>query len=220
MASIALFGATGMIGSRILGEALDRGHEVLAVVRDPSRLTTAHPALRLVTGDVLDPSSVLSAADSQDVVVSAVGGGHGDAAGHLATAEPGARALVAGLRALGHGDARPRLISVGGAGPLRTSDGRPLWDTEGLPESLVQIMHAHGDALDYLRTVSDVRWTVISPSAFVGPGSRTGTYRSALDDLIVGEDGKSRISTEDFAVAVVDEIEHARHPDGRFTVGY
>lgn len=81
-------------------------------------------------------------------------------------------------------------------------------------------MHAHGDALDYLRTVSDVRWTVISPSALVGPGSRTGTYRSALDDLIVGEDGKSRISTEDFAVAVVDEIEHARHLDSRFTVGY
>ncbi|MFD0655355.1 NAD(P)H-binding protein [Streptomyces malaysiensis subsp. malaysiensis] len=220
MARIALFGATGMIGSRILGEALDRGHDVLAVVRDPSRLTTAHPALRLVTGNVLEPSSVLSAADGQDVVVSAVGGGHGDAAGHLATAEPGTRALVAGLRALGRGVAGPRLISVGGAGPLRTSDGKLLWDTEGLPGPLLQIMHAHGDALDYIRTVSDVRWTVISPSALVGPGSRTGTYRSALDDLIVGEDGKSRISTEDFAVAVVDEIEHARHLDSRFTVGY
>ncbi|MCA1217587.1 NAD(P)-dependent oxidoreductase [Streptomyces sp. 8L] len=220
MARIALFGATGMIGSRILGEALDRGHDVLAVVRDPSRLTTSHPSLRVVAGDVLEPSSVLAAADGRDVVVSAVGGGHGDAAGHLATAEPATRALVAGLRALGPGAAAPRLLSVGGAGPLRTSDGKPLWDSEGLPETLRQIMHAHGDALAYLRTVSDVRWTVISPSALVGPGSRTATYRSALDDLIVGEDGKSRISTEDFAVAAVDEIEQPRHPGTRFTVGY
>lgn len=220
MARIALFGATGMIGSRILGEALDRGHDVLAVVRDPARLTTTHPALRVVIGNVLESSSVLSAADGQDVVVSAVGGGHGDAAGHLATAEPGMRALVAGVRALGRGPAGPRLLSVGGAGPLRTSDGRLLWDTEGLPETLLQIMHAHGEALDYLRTVRDVRWTVASPSASVGPGSRTGTYRTALDDLIVDEDGKSRISTEDFAVAVVDEIEQPRHQQRRFTVGY
>ncbi|WP_335984025.1 NAD(P)-dependent oxidoreductase [Streptomyces sp. CA2R106] len=220
MASITLFGATGMIGSRVLGEALDRGHDVLAVVRDPSKLTRTHAALRIVAGDVLDPASVAGAAGGRDVVVSAVGGGHGDGAGHRATAEPSARSLVAGLRSLGGGNVAPRLIVVGGAGALRTSDGRLLWDTEGLPEPLVQIMHAHGAALDHLRTVGDVRWTVISPSALVGPGSRTGTYRSALDDLLVGEDGTSRISAEDFAVAVVDEIEHGRHLNTRFTVGY
>jgi putative NADH-flavin reductase len=77
-----------MIGSRILSEALDRGHDVVAVVREPARLTRTDPAVRVVTGDVLEPASVTSAATGQDVVASAVGGGHGNAAGHLATAEP------------------------------------------------------------------------------------------------------------------------------------
>jgi putative NADH-flavin reductase len=219
MARIALFGATGMIGGRIVSEALDRGHDVVAVVHR-ARLPRAHPALRVVTGDVLESASVISTATGQDVVVSAVGGGHGDAAGHLATAEPAVRSLVAGLRALDGGPAATRLITVGGAGSLRTSGDRRLWDAEGLPAPLRQIMRAGGDALDYLRAITDVRWTVISPAALIQPGSRTGTYRSALDDLVVGEDGKSRISTEDFAVAVVDEIEHARHVNERFTVGY
>jgi uncharacterized protein len=219
MARIALFGASGMIGGRIVSEALDRDHDVVAVVHR-AKLTRTHPALRVVTGDVLDPASVISAATGQDVVVNAVGGGHGDVAGHLATAEPAVRSLVAGLRALDVGPDAPRLITVGGAGSLRTSGDERLWDAEGLPEPLRQIMHAGGDALDYLRAITDVRWTVISPPALVRPGSRTGTYRSALEDLVVGADGKSRISTEDFAIAVVDEIEHARHVNERFTVGY
>ncbi|WP_405914258.1 NAD(P)H-binding protein [Streptomyces sp. NBC_00963] len=220
MARIALFGATGMIGGRILSEALDRGHHVVAVVRDRAKLTRTHPGLRVVTGDVLQPTSVSTGAKGQDVVVSAVGGGHGNGPGHLATAEPAVRSLVAGLRALDGGPAGTRLISVGGAGSLRISAGRRLWDTIGLPEPVLQIMHASGDALDYVRTVNDVRWTIISPPTLIGPGSRSGTYRSALDDLIVGADGRSRISTDDFAVAVVDEIEHARHVNERFTVGY
>jgi uncharacterized protein len=219
MARIALFGATGMIGGDILSEALDRGHDVTAVVHH-AELTRTHPALRVVTGDVLDVASVISAAGDQDVVVSAVGGGHGDVAGHFATAEPAVRSLVAGLRALGGGRTGTRLITVGGAGTLRTSGDKRLWDSEGLPAPLVQIMRAGGDALDYLRPIADVRWTVISPAALIRPGSRTGTYRSALEDLVVDEDGKSRVSTEDFAVAVVDEIEHARHVNERFTVGY
>ena len=219
MARIALFGATGMIGGRIVSEALDRGHDVVAVVHR-AKLTRVHPALRVVTGDVLEPASVISAATGQDVVVSAVGGGHGDVAGHLATAEPAVRSLVAGLRAIDGGPAGTRLMTVGGAGSLRTSGDERLWDAEGLSEPLRQIMRAGGDALDYLRVISDVRWTVVSPPALIRPGSRTGTYRSALDDLVAGADGKSRISTEDFAVAVVDEIEHARHVNERFTVGY
>jgi putative NADH-flavin reductase len=209
-----------MIGSRILSEALDRGHDVVAVVRDRTKLTRTHPALRVVTGDVLQPTSVSSAARGEDVVVSAVGGGHGNGPGHLATAEPAVRSLVAGLRALDGGPGGTRLISVGGAGSLRVSAGKRLWDTAGLPEHALQIMHASGDALEYVRTVNDVRWTIISPPARIGPGPRTGTYRSALEDLVVDADGESRISTDDFAVAVVDEIEHARHIGERCAVGY
>ncbi|MEV4440939.1 NAD(P)H-binding protein [Streptomyces sp. NPDC049577] len=215
MAKIALFGATGTIGSRVLREALDRGHRVTAVVRDPAKLTEEHENLTVTTGDVLDPASVAAVAKGQDVVVSAVGGGDGP--GHLATIEPAAKSLVAGVRTLG--ETAPRVIAVGGAGSLRKPDGSLVWDAEGIPEFLQQIMHAHGDALDYYRTVTDVRWTNISPAASIAPGERTGTYRTALDDLVVKEDGTSRISAEDYAVALVDEIEEANHIGERFTVG-
>ncbi|MBF6047788.1 NAD(P)H-binding protein [Streptomyces sp. NRRL B-1677] len=215
MAKIALFGANGTIGSRVLREALDRGHQVTAVVRDPKKLTETHENLTVVTGDVLDPKSVEAVAAGQDVVVSAVGGGDGP--GHVATIEPAAKSLVAGVRALG--EKAPRLITVGGAGSLRTPDGKQVWDAEGLPEFLLQIMHAHGDALDYYRTVTDVRWTNLSPAGLIEPGERTGTYRTALEDLVVDGSGKSRISAEDYAVALVDEIEEANHIGERFTVG-
>ncbi|MFI0737826.1 NAD(P)-dependent oxidoreductase [Streptomyces sp. NPDC021100] len=214
MAKIALFGANGTIGSRVLREALDRGHQVTAVVRDPAKLTEQHANLTVTTGDVLDPQSVAAAAQGQDVVVSAVGGGDGP--GHVATIKPAAESLVAGLRTLG--DAAPRLIAVGGAGSLRTPDGKQVWDAEGLPEFLLQIMHAHGDALDFYRTVTDVRWTNLSPAGLIEPGERTGAYRTGLDDLVVDENGKSRISAEDYAVALVDEIEKPRHIGERFTV--
>ncbi|MGK5641053.1 NAD(P)-dependent oxidoreductase [Streptomyces sp. URMC 126] len=214
MAKIALFGANGTIGSRVLREALDRGHQVTAVVRDPAKLTQEHENLTVTTGDVLDPASVAAVAQGQDVVVSAVGGGDGP--GHVATIKPAAESLVAGLRTLG--DTAPRLIAVGGAGSLRTPDGKRVWDAEGLPEFLLQIMHAHGDALDFYRTVTDVRWTNLSPAGLIEPGERTGTYRTGLDDLVVDENGKSRISAEDYAVALVDEIEKPRHIGERFTV--
>ncbi|MGW0883056.1 NAD(P)-dependent oxidoreductase [Streptomyces sp. NPDC002671] len=216
MSKIALFGATGTIGTRILNEALRRGHQVTAVVRDPAKITLTDPNLDVVTGDVLDPEFVASVAKGRDVVVSAVGGGGGP--GHLATIRPSAESLVAGLSTLG--SAAPRLIAVGGAGSLRKADGKLVWDAEGLPEFLLQIMHAHGDALDFYRTVSDVRWTCLSPAATIEPGERTGTYRIALDDLVVDADGDSRISAEDYAVALLDEVELQQHIGERFTVGY
>ncbi|MFK0282987.1 NAD(P)-dependent oxidoreductase [Streptomyces sp. NPDC090499] len=216
MSKIALFGATGTIGARILDEALRRGHLVTAVVRDPAKLTRNDPELTVVTGDVLDPESVTEVAEGQDVVVSAVGGGDGP--GHIATIRPGVESLVTGIRSLG--EPAPRLVLVGGAGSLRTPDGTLVWDAEGLPEFLLQIMHAHGDALNFCRTVSDVRWTSLSPAATIEPGERTGVYRIAKEDLIIAEDGSSRISAEDYAVALLDEIEQPRHTGERFTVGY
>ncbi|MGW4804361.1 NAD(P)-dependent oxidoreductase [Kitasatospora sp. NPDC004272] len=216
MSTITLYGATGTIGSRVLDEALRRGHTVTAVVRDPAKLPVAHPALTVVTGDVLDPASVADSAKGADVVVSAVGGGDGP--GHQALIAPSFESLVAGLRTLG-ADA-PRLLTVGGAGSLRTPDGKQVWDTPGLPEFLLQIMHAHGDALDYLRTVTDLRWTNLSPAGTIAPGERTGSYREGLEDLLIGADGESRISTEDYAVALLDEVEEPKHLGERFTVAY
>lgn len=216
MARIAVFGANGTIGGRIVAEALSRGHDVTAVVRDPAKINTIHENLVIGKGDVLDSASVVAAAEGQDIVVSAVGGGDGP--GTIATIEPAARTLVGSLRSMGA--EAPRLIAVGGAGSLRTPDGTLVWDAEGLPEFLLQIMHAHGDALDYYRTVSDVQWTNITPPGEIEPGDRTGTYRTAADDLLLDDAGKSRISTEDFAVAVLDEAERPQHTGRRFTVGY
>ncbi|WP_053756755.1 NAD(P)-dependent oxidoreductase [Streptomyces sp. AS58] len=216
MSKIAVFGASGTIGTRIVDEALNRGHHVTAVVRDPSAYTKSDSYLTVVTGDVLDPASVASVAHGQDVVVSAVGGGDGP--GHLATIKPSAESLIAGLRRAG--DNPPLLIAVGGAGSLRTPTGDLVWDADGLPEDLLQVMHAHGDALDLYRTVTDVPWTNCSPPATIEPGERTGTYRTDLDDLIIDDHGNSHISTEDYAVALIDEIENPQHTGERFTVGY
>ncbi|MBO8186215.1 NAD(P)-dependent oxidoreductase [Streptomyces spirodelae] len=216
MANIAVFGANGNIGSRIVREALDRGHQVVAVVRDPSTFVASREAVTVTTGDVLSPESVAAVGGNADVIVSAVGGKDGP--GHLATIRPAAESLVTGLRSLGAG--APSLVFVGGAGSLRKPDGSQVWDTEGLPESILQIMHAHGDALEFLRGVEDLRWTNISPAAMIEPGERTGTYRVGKDDLVVGENGESHISMEDYAVAVLDEIESPRHVRERFTVGY
>ncbi|MDF3289091.1 NAD(P)-dependent oxidoreductase [Streptomyces silvisoli] len=218
MSTIALFGATGTLGGRILREALSRGHEVTAVVRDPAKLTTEHTRLSVTKGDVLDPTTVAAAAQGKDAVVSAVGGGSGNGPGHIATIRPAAESLIGGLRTLG--PQAPRLITVGGAGSLRRADGTRVWDAPGLPAFLLQIMHAHGEALDFYRTVKDVRWTSISPAATIEPGERTGSYRTASEDLVVDDQGESRISVEDFAIAVVDEIENPRHIGERFAVGY
>jgi hypothetical protein len=217
MTTIAVFGATGTIGSRIVGEALRRGHRVTAVVRHRNTIAQVHhPHLAVRTGDVLDPASVTSAAKGHDVVISAVGGG--DGAAHQATLKPSAVALIEGLRALG--DQAPRLIAVGGAGSLRTADGGQVWDAPGLPENLLQIMHAHGDALAHYRTITDVDWTNVSPAAKIAPGQRTGAYRTGLDDLVTDESGNSFISAEDFAVAVIDEVERPQHRQRRFTVAH
>jgi putative NADH-flavin reductase len=216
MSTIAVFGANGTIGSAIVREALDRGHTVTAVVRDPAKTTISHERLSTATGDALERESVASIAKGHDVLVSAVGGGDGP--GHVATIAPAAVALVEGVRSLGA--EAPRLVTVGGAGSLTTPAGTQVWDTPGLPEFLLQIMHAHGDALDYYRGVEDVAWTNISPAAQIAPGTRTGTYRTALDELVVDGQGESAISVEDYAVAVIDEVESPQHARTRFTVGY
>lgn len=213
---IAVFGATGRIGSRIASEALNRGHMVTAVVRDPAKASEIDPRLNVTVGDILDPCAVKTVAFDHDVVVSAVGGGGGP--GNQATVPPAARSLVEGLRTLDR-DA-PRVIAVGGAGSLRTADGSRVWDNPNLPEGILQTMRAHGEALDFYRTVEDVDWTNISPAAKIQPGHRTGAYRTAENELITDENGDSTISFEDFAVAALDEIESPRHRQQRFTVAY
>jgi putative NADH-flavin reductase len=215
---IALFGATGMIGQRILNEALSRGHHVTAIVRDPSKLAaTTSPLLRVEIGDVLKPESVAVAIADCDVVVSAYGPGRaGDPRSLLKAAE----SLIEGVGAVSKKTGNAiRLIVVGGAGSLEVAPGVQLVDTPDFPASWKPAASAARDALGIYRK-APIKWTYMSPAAFIQPGTRTGKYRTATEQLITDEKGESRISAEDYAVALLDEIDAPRFECARFTAAY
>jgi putative NADH-flavin reductase len=210
MAKIALFGSTGRIGQRILNEALARGHEVTAIVRDATRHSDKSK-LSFKPGDVLKPESVAVATAGQDVVVSAYGPGAGDAKQVVTAAE----SLIEGVST----HQPMRVIVVGGAGSLEVSPGVQLVDTPDFPSDWKGIALAHRDALEVYRK-STIDWTYVSPAAFIEPGKRTGQYRIGTDELLTDGKGESRISMEDYAKAIVDEIENGRFRRQRFTVAY
>ncbi|MFY9802965.1 MAG: NAD(P)-dependent oxidoreductase [Candidatus Acidiferrales bacterium] len=215
MKSIVLIGATGMIGQRILHEALSREHKVTAVVRDTSRTGEQRPNLDYRNGDIFKPETIAAAAVDHDVVVSAYGPGP--------TGDPNlvikaAHSLIEALTRV-----EPiRLIWVSGAGSLEVGPGMQLVDSPDFPAEWKPIALAHREALDVFRKAgfAEFDWTAISPPALIEPGERTGHYRTDLDRLIADDKGKSHISAEDFAVAVVDEIENPKFREQRFAVGY
>jgi putative NADH-flavin reductase len=214
MKSIVLFGATGMIGQRILTEALARGHKISAMVRETSRTGEHRANLNYRTGDIFNAGDIAAAAVDHDVVVSAYGPGTGDA-GLIVKA---AHSLIDGLTRV-----EPiRLIAVSGAGSLEVKPGVQLVDTPDFPAAWKPAALAHREAIDVYRKAgfAEFDWTAVCPSAVIEPGTRTGHYRTATDQLIVDAQGNSRISAEDFAVAIVDEIENPKFDGKRFTVGY
>jgi len=216
---IALFGASGTIGRRIAAEALQRGHGVTAVVRDPTRFAKPADTLDVVKGDILDPASVAAAVRGQDAVISAVGPAHtGDVRPQMLV--DAARSLIAGLQRAGV----RRLGVVGGAGSLEVALGVQLVDTPGFPAAWRPVALAHRDALTVYRATpaapTGLDWTYFSPAALIEPWERTGTYRIGTDQLLTDAKGESRISAEDFAVAVLDELERGAHPRQRITVAY
>jgi uncharacterized protein len=212
---IVVVGGAGMIGQRIVVEALERGHGVTLVVRDPSKIAHVDERLSAVRGDVLDSPAIAEQARGRDVVVSAVGAARAEEPDY-SLYRAAAESLVTALRSLG--DDAPRLIVVGGVGSLVDASGRLL--LERVPEDRLPEHLGQKAALDFYGTVSDVRWTYVSPPARIAPGERIGSYRTGGDDLVTGADGKSSISMEDYAVAILDEIEAPRHVGRRFTVGY
>jgi putative NADH-flavin reductase len=214
---IALFGATGMIGSRILSEALSRGHQVTAIVRDPAKVTAKSPLLKVEIGDVLKPESVAVAIAGCDVVVSSYGPGRaGDPRDLLKAAE----SLIEGVGAASETAGTPiRLIVVGGAGSLEVAPGVQLVDTPDFPAAWKPAASAARDALAIYRK-SPIQWTYMSPAAMIQPGTRTGKYRTATEQLITDAKGESHVSAEDYAVALVDEIDNPRFERMRFTAAY
>ena len=210
---IALFGASGTLGQRILHEALERGHEVLALVRNPENSALDDPRVTARAVNVLNPSSIAEAVAGQDVVISTIGPAGNQPATVVVDA---ARSLLKGVAQAGV----PRLITVGGAGSLEVAPGVLLMNTPDFPEGWKPIARAHSDALDIYRREIHLNWTYASPAAFIAPGERTGKYRAGTDQLVTNEKGESRISAEDFAVAILDEVEKPRFDRQRFTVAY
>lgn len=212
---IGVIGGNGMIGQRVVREALDRGHQVTAIVRDPARVAEKHERLAVERGDVLDRARIAKLAADQDVLVSAVGSARAKSPDPTLYRKA-AESLVHALRDLG--ESAPRLIVVGGVGSLEDASGKVLVERmppDRQPESLGQKA-----ALDYYRTIADVNWTYFSPAGRIAPGDRTGVFRLGEDRLIVDGNGESRISMEDYAVALIDEAERPQHTRRRFTIGY
>ncbi|MFT3813951.1 MAG: NAD(P)-dependent oxidoreductase [Acidovorax sp.] len=203
MAKIALIGASGNAGSRILKELSDRGHQVTGIARDPARIA-ALPGVTAVRGDVFDAEGLAALLRGHDAVVSAV---------HFTASDP--RSLIAAVRASGV----KRYLVVGGAGSLEVAPGQRLVDQPDFPAAYKPEAVKGGEFLDLLKTVNDLDWTFLSPSALFAPGERTGQFRLGKDMLLSNEKG-SRISFEDYAIALVDEIEKPAHVRQRFTVGY
>lgn len=211
--NIALIGATGFVGAPILSELLSRGHQVTALVRNLGKIPL-QKGLTLVAADALDAGQVAKAVAGHDAVVSAYNPGWSEPKIydlHLQAS----KAIVDGVKQAGV----KRLLVVGGAGSLYVAPGLQLVDTPQFPAEYKQGALAAREALNQLKLETSLDWSFVSPPIGLAPGERTGKYRLGNDDLLPGQDDKpAGISVADLAVAIVDEIETARHVQRRFTV--
>jgi len=202
---VALIGASGNVGSRILAELVRRGHTVTAIGRTPESIA-AGPRVTAVKGDVNEPDALAKVLAGHDAIISAV---------PFRNTVPDT--LIGAVRASGV----KRYIIVGGAATLLNADGVRLLDTPALAKFKDSPEPAGGARfLEAIRPVTDLDWTFFSPAVNFAPGERTGRFRLGGDTVVVDAQGQSRVSMEDYAIALVDELEKPAHIKRRFTVGY
>lgn len=212
---IALIGATGYVGAEILKESLMRGHDVTAILRHPEKLA-AETRLTVKKGDVFH-SELSALISGHDVVISSYNGFSG------VNLEEGYKSQILGAHAMMNAvkkAAVPRLLIVGGAGSLFVAPNVRLVDTPEFPAEWKEMALAMAEVLRLLEQEKELNWTFLSPSAMLEPGERTNQFRLGENNLLRDADGKSRISTQDYAVAMLDEVEKPAHYRKRFTVGY
>ncbi|MGO4701244.1 NAD(P)-dependent oxidoreductase [Dyella sp. 2RAB6] len=211
---IALFGATGHIGQGILDEALARGYDVIAVVRDPSRLPQQNARLTVVTGDVAKPESWTDAVRGADAAVASLSARRDGDPGLVPS---NARVLLDNLPKAGVS----RLFWVGGAGTLEVAPGKRVIDDPHFPAAWKPEAEAQGKALEVFRASNgDTIWTYLSPAAVIEPGERTGKYRVGGEQLLVDAEGNSRISIADYAAGLLDRLEQRDAENKRITLAY
>jgi putative NADH-flavin reductase len=210
---IAIVGAAGWIGSQITQEALSRGHEVTALVRDPNKITNSQVTTKKF--DVRDESNILGEAVAGcDVVISSISGRHdGDQSIY-------AKAAQRYLKQLPETPVK-KLLWVGGAGSLEVSAGVALVSTANFPQEYKAEAMGMGEALKVFQASnSKLNWLFISPAAEIFPGDKLGVYRITKDQLLVDLEGNSRISVADYAMALIDELESEAHLNQRIGVAY
>ena len=211
---IALIGATGYVGTPLLEEALNRGHEVTALVRHPHKLA-AHPRLTPVQADVHNSATLSEQLHGHDVVLSAFNPG-------WAVADireqfiAGSRSIIAATKQAGI----RRLLVVGGAGSLYVAPGVQLIDTPDFPAEYREGAEGARQVLNILRDEQALEWTLLSPAALLVPGPRTGKFRLGRDTLLSNGEEPGSISVADLAVALLDETEQPHHIRQRFTLAY
>jgi putative NADH-flavin reductase len=206
---IAIIGASGFIGSAILKEALDRGHNVTAIVRHAEKITTISPLLTIKEADVTT-ADVASLVAGNEAVISAYN------SYESATYVTAIKAIINGVRKAGI----KRFLAVSGAGSLEIEPGLQVLDTPEFPAEWKGGASATRDAFYVIKEQEDLDWTVLSPAMMIEPGERTGEFRLGRDQVVADEKGDSRISTGDYAVAMIDELEKPAHIRERFTLAY
>lgn len=216
MKNVTLIGASGFVGTAILNELLARGHRVTAVVRNPGKIGIKSPSLTVVQADVTDTSALVAACKGRDAVISAYNPGWTNPNIYEETL----RNYPLILEAVRQSGVR-RLLCVGGAGTLFCAPGLRVVDSGVIPDAIMDGVRSLGEFyLNTLMNEKEIDWIFFSPAGTLEPGKRTGKFRLGKDDLIVDENGNSHISVEDYAVAMVDELEMPQHHYERFTIGY
>ncbi len=211
---LAIIGATGWIGSTLVAEAQSRGHDVIAIARDSSNIAATGVEKRSLDLTAGDSASIAAAVVGADLVIASIGG---RAAGNHEIVAASAQRLLSELPAAGVN----RLLWVGGAGSLEVAPGVTLLSLPEFPDAYKDEATAQGEALAVFRNShSAVNWTFISPAAEIFPGERSGNYRTGGDSLVSDAEGNSRISVQDYAVAMIDEAENNAHPKQRIGVAY
>jgi uncharacterized protein len=216
---IALIGASGMIGSRILAEALQRGHQVTGIVRNPEKID-AHKNLTTKKADVLQADELARILSGHDAVVSSLNPARGVAGPEAFDVTfAGHKSVLAAVKKSGV----KRFVSVGGAASLKTPAGIEFIDSPDFPaayEPYKPGIRGLREFYNWLKKEPDLDWVFISPSVIIAPGERTGKFRIGKDDVLYGSDGTSKISAEDYAIGLVDELERPQHHRERITIGY
>lgn len=213
---VVLTGASGFVGSDILNEVLNRGFEVTAVVRHPAKIKIQNENLKVVKVDVSSLNEVAEVCKGADAVISAFNPGWSNPNIYDETIKV-YLTIVNGIKKAGIN----RSLMVGGAGSLFIAPGLRLMDSGEVPENILPGVKALGEFyLNFLKKEKKVDWVFFSPTADMRPGVRTGRYRLGKDDMIIDIVGNSHISVEDYAAAMIDELEHPKHHQERFTIVY